>query len=273
MCQVLSVSRSSYYQWLHRPESNRRKKDKKLIKEIKRIHKECYQTYGSRRMKAQLNIDGFSCSKDRVRRLMNENGIFSKLRRKYKATTQSNHNYPLAPNLLKQDFTADRPNQKWVGDLTYIATDEGWLYLAGVEDLYHRKLIGWSFSSRMKKQLTIDAIHQAMGRERPQNGLIFHSDRGSQYAAYDYQDILRKHGIRQSMSAKGNCYDNASMESFFSTLKKDLIYGNKFKTRKEAIMVIVEYIETFYNCKRLHSSLGNMSPMEYEQLFKEKQAA
>lgn len=151
---------------------------------------------------------------------MNENGIFSKLRRKYKATTQSNHNYPLAPNLLKQDFTADRPNQKWVGDLTYIATDEGWLYLAGVEDLYHRKLIGWSFSSRMKKQLTIDAIHQAMGRERPQNGLIFHSDRGSQYAAYDYQDILRKHGIRQSMSAKGNCYDNASMEINSRHVKK-----------------------------------------------------
>ncbi len=224
-------------------------------------------------MKAQLNKDGFPCSKDRVSRLMRENGIFSKLRRKYKATTQSNHNYPVVENLLNQDFKADNPNQKWVGDLTYIATDEGWLYLAGIEDLYHRKLVGWSFSSRMKKQLTLDAFHQAIGRECPESGLIFHSDRGSQYAAYDYQDALRKHGIRQSMSAKGNCYDNAPMESFFSTLKKDIIYGKHFRTREEAIIFIVEYIETFYNCRRLHSSLGNMSPLEFEQYSKKVKAA
>ena len=224
-------------------------------------------------MKSQLDKDGYSCGKDRVRRLMSEYGIYSRLRKKYKATTQSNHHYPVVENLLKQDFSATEPHQKWVGDMTYIATEEGWLYMAGIEDLYHRKLVGWSFSSRMKKQITIDAIHQAIGRERPEGGLIFHSDRGSQYAAYDYQETLRKHGIRQSMSAKGNCYDNASMESFFSTLKKDIIYGMKFKARREAIQLIVEYIETFYNCRRLHSSLNNMSPMEFEQFNKKLTAA
>lgn len=266
MCQVFKVSRSAYYDWLKRPESNRKKDDNKILIEIKRVHKESYETYGIRRVKAQLEKDGIKCGKNRVARLMRENGIYSRLRRKYKATTNSKHNYPVAPNLLNQDFTAKNPNEKWVGDLTYIPTDEGWLYMAGVEDLFQRKVVGWAFGSRITKELAITALEQGVGREQPQAGLIFHSDRGSQYAAYDYQDTLRKYGIIQSMSRKGNCYDNACMESFFSTLKKDAIYGRKFKTREEAKLFIIEYIETFYNCKRLHSTLGNMSPMEYERV-------
>ena len=267
MCQVLKVSRSSYYNWLRRPLSTHQKEDGILVEKMRRIHKESYKTYGIRRIKAKLNKEGISCGKNRIARLMRENGVFSRLRRKYKATTDSNHRLPVAPNLLDQDFTSDRPNLKWVGDITYIPTDEGFLYLAGIEDLFQRKVVGWSLGSRITKELTIDALEQAVGRENPGDGLIFHSDRGSQYAAYAYQEVLGKYCIGQSMSRKGNCYDNACMESFFSTLKKDIIYGRRFKTREEAKLAIIEYIETFYNCHRLHSALGNMSPMEYERQY------
>jgi len=274
MCQVLEVSRSSYYGWLKRPASVHQKEDKILVEKMWRIHKESYKTYGIRRIKAKLNKEGISCGKNRVARLMRENGIFSRLRRKYKATTNSNHRLPVAPNILNQDFTADRPNKKWVGDITYIPTDEGFLYLAGIEDLFQRKVVGWSLGSRITKELTISALEQAAVRENPGDGLIFHSDRGSQYAAYAFQDVLYKYHIRQSMSRKGDCYDNACMESFFSTLKKDIIYGRRFKTREEAKLAIIEYIETFYNCHRLHSTLGNMSPMEYErQYYYQKEVA
>ena len=267
MCQVLEVSRSSYYNWLKRLPSTHQKEDNILVEKMRRIHKESYKTYGIRRIKAKLNKEGISCGKNRVARLMRENGIFSRLRRKYKATTNSNHRLPVAPNLLDQDFTADKPNTKWVGDITYIPTDEGFLYLSGIEDLFQRKVVGWSLGNRITKELTISSLEQAVGRENPGDGLIFHSDRGSQYAAYDYQEVLSKYCIRQSMSRKGNCYDNACMESFFSTLKKDIIYGRRFKTREEAKLAIIEYIETFYNCHRLHSTLGNMSPMEYERQY------
>lgn len=267
MCQVLEVSKSSYYDWLKRPPSMHQKEDKILIEKMRRIHKESYKTYGIRRIKAKLNKEGISCGKNKVARLMRENGIFSRLRRKYKATTNSNHRLPVAPNLLNQDFTADKPNKKWVGDITYIPTNEGFLYLAGIKDLFQRKVVGWSLGDRITKELTISSLEQAVGRENPGESLIFHSDRGSQYAAYAFQDVLHKYHIRQSMSRKGDCYDNACMESFFSTLKKDIIYGNKFKTREEAKLVIIEYIETFYNCCRLHSTLGNMSPMEYERQY------
>jgi putative transposase len=267
MCQVLEVSRSSYYDWLRRPASRHQKEDSVLLEKMRRIHKESYKTYGIRRIKAKLNKESIFCGKNRIARLMRENGIFSRLRRKYKATTHSNHHLPIAPNLLDQDFTADRPNKKWVGDITYIPTDEGFLYFSGIEDLFQRKLVGWSLGDRITQELTLKALEQAVGRENPGEGLIFHSDRGSQYAAYAYQEILGKYCIRQSMSRKGNCYDNACMESFFSTLKKDIIYGRRFKTREEAKLVIIEYIETFYNCHRLHSTLGNMSPIEYERQY------
>ena len=206
------------------------------------------------------------------RRLMRENNIYSCLRKKFKVTTNSNHSYPVAPNLVEQDFTATKPNEIWLGDITYIPTEEGWLYLAVVEDVFNRKVVGWSMDKKMTRDLTIAAIGQAIGRQHPGKGLIFHSDRGVQYAAYDYQNTLRENGIIQSMSRKGNCYDNACMESFYS-LKKDLIYRRRFKTRQEAKLAIVEYIETFYNSRRLHSKLGYKSPNEYEQEYYQKIAA
>ncbi len=198
---------------------------------------------------------------------MSENGLVSVHKIKYKATTNSKHNYPVAPNLLQKDFSADAPLQKWAGDITYIPTEEGWLYLAAIKDLYHKKVVGWALGSRMTKQLTITALDQAIHRERPKKGLIFRSDRGSQYAAYNYQDKLREYGIRQSMSAKGDCFDNAPMESFFATIKKELIHRRRFRTREQAKIAIINYIETWYNPKRNHSSLGDMSPMEFERYY------
>ena len=216
-----------------------------------------------RRVTAQLNKEGVSCGKTRVGRLMRENNIYCKTRKKYKATTNSKHNYPVAPNLLEQDFETDKPNKKYVGDITYIWTDEGWIYLAGVEDLFNRELIGWKISDRMTVDITLSAMDMAIGRRAPEEGLIFHSDRGSQYAANAYRYLLKNNGILQSMSRKGNCFDNACAESFFSSLKKDVIYGNRFRTRSEARRVIINYIEGFYNSRRLHSSLGYKSPREY----------
>ncbi len=267
MCHVLGVSRSGYYSWFKRPKSEKKKSDEAMVIEIKRVYHQSYETYGARRIKARLEKEGIKCGKNRVSRLMRENGICSRLKRKYKATTNSNHRYPVAPNLLNQDFTADRPNEKWVGDLTYIWTDEGWIYLAAVEDLFHKEVIGWAFGSRITKEVTIEAIKMAIGKESPSEGLIFHSDRGSQYAAYAYQDILRENNINQSMSRKGNCYDNAVIESFFSSLKKDRIYGKKFRTREDAKSSVIEYIELFYNSRRLHSSLGYNSPREFKEKY------
>jgi putative transposase len=267
MCLILKVKRSTYYQWLVRPESCRKKEDVILSQKIKVIHENSYRTYGQRRIKVQLQKDGITCCQKRVKRLMDENGIFSKHKVKFKSTTNSNHNFPIAPNILNQDFSTDAPNEKWVGDITYIPTDEGWLYLAAIEDLFTKKVTGWAFSNRMTKELTISAINQAITREHPKGGIIFHSDRGSQYAAYAYQNLLKKNNILQSMSRKGNCFDNACAESFFATLKKDIVSGEKFKTREHAKIKIIEYIETFYNCKRIHSSISDMSPIEFEKSY------
>ena len=266
MCQVLKVSRSSYYNWLKRPASKRQKEDKILVEKMRGIHKESYKTYGIRRIKVKLNKEGISCGKNRVARLMRKNGIFSRLRRKYKATTHSNHRLPVAPNILNQDFKANKPNKKWVGDITYIPTDEGFLYLAGIEDLFHRKVVGWSLKDRMTQELTINALKQAVGRENPGDGLIFHSDRGSQYAAYAYQETLDKYGIRQSMSRKGNCYDNACVESFFARLKIECMYPKKFVNRAQAELDIFKYVEVFYNRVRRHSTLNYLSPADFERL-------
>ena len=265
MCKVLDIKRSSYYAWLKRPPSERKIRNEKIVTEIKRIHKESYGTYGARRVKAQLNSDGIECGKNRVSKLMKENNISSKITRKFKATTYSNHNYNVAPNLLKQNFNVDAPKTSYVGDITYIATDEGWLYLATVVDLFNREIVGWSMNSTMTRKLVMDAFNAAMLKDNPEEGFIFHSDRGVQYASYDYQDLLRENGCKQSMSAKGCCYDNACAESFFSSLKKDMLYGRKFKTRAEAKSVIVEYIELFYNSRRLHSTLGYRSPKDFKK--------
>ncbi len=273
MCQVFEVSRSAYYDWLKRPVSFKQQKDQILTIEIREIFHESRKTYGHRRIKKALKRKGIKCSNRRVSRLMQEDGLVCRQKRKFKATTNSKHHFPIAPNLLKKNFQAKTLNEKWAGDITYIPTDEGWLYLAAVEDLFTRKVVGWALDSRMTKQLTLDAIEQSIKRERPSEGLIFHSDRGSQYAAYAYQDKLEACGIRQSMGAKGDCYDNASMESFFATLKKELIHGRRFKSRSEARLAIIEYIETWYNSRRIHSSLGYMSPVEFERAQSRSQAA
>lgn len=265
MCIVLEIKRSSYYAWLKRPAAKRKKDDSVLVKEIKRVYKDSDGTYGARRVKAQLKKDGINCGKNRVSRLMKENNISSKLRRKYKATTYSNHNLNVAPNLLKQDFKVNTPNRVYVGDITYIGTGEGWLYLATVVDLFNREVVGWSMDLTMTRKLIIDAFNAAVDKENPEEGLIFHSDRGVQYASYDYQDLLREKGFLQSMSAKGCCYDNACAETFFASLKKDKLYGHKYKTRAAARMAIVEYIELFYNPRRLHSTLEYKSPREYKK--------
>lgn len=267
MCKVLDIKRSSYYAWLKRPPSERKIRNEKIVTEIKRIHKESYGTYGARRVKAQLNAYGIECGKNRVSKLMKENNISSKITRKFKATTYSNHNYNVAPNLLKQNFNVDAPKTAYVGDITYISTDEGWLYLATVVDLFNREIVGWSMNSTMTRKLVMDAFNAAILKDNPEEGFIFHSDRGVQYASYDYQDLLRESGCKQSMSAKGCCYDNACAESFFSSLKKDMLYGRKFKTRSEAKSVIVEYIELFYNSRRLHSTLGYKSPKDFKKEY------
>jgi len=204
---------------------------------------------------------------------MDENGIYSRLTKKFKQTTNSKHNYPIAPDLLQRNFKTASPNTKWVGDITYIATDEGYLYLAAVEDLFDNQVVGWSISDRMKTELTISALNMAVTKEKPTDGLIFHSDIGSQYAAYSYQNRLKDCNIRQSMSRKGNCFDNACAESFFATLKKDIIHGKKYKTKEEAKIKIIEYIEMFYNSNRLSNKLGFKSPKQYRKEYEMRKSA
>ena len=268
MCHILEVGRSSYYDWANRPLSQLEIEDTDIKRKISQIFIESDSTYGHRRIKKSLRKKyQIKCSNERVRRLMRELNLVAIQTRKFKATTNSKHSLPVAPNLLQQDFTAQVPCRKWVGDITYVPTGEGWLYLATVIDLFSRKVVGWAISKRMTKQLVIDAMKIAIANERPAAGLIFHSDRGSQYASYDFQDLLREHQIRQSMSAKGDCYDNACAESFFATIKKDLIHRRHFSTRSQATLAMVNYIVSWYNPKRIHSTLGDLSPMEFEQEY------
>jgi putative transposase len=266
MCQLLDVTRSAFYSWLNRPKSQHKTTDEELYKKILQVYLQFHQRYGSLRITRHLHNEGVCCNKKRVARLMHEHNLKAKGRRKFKATTNSKHNYPVAPNLLNQNFSVQRPNQVWVADITYIATDEGWLYLAAVLDLYSRKIVGWAMDSTMTRQLVIDAFKQAIGRRKPLTGLIHHSDRGSQYASTEYQKLLKKHHCNSSMSRKGNCYDNACMESFWGTLKRELVYYERYKTREQAKSSIFQYIELFYNRYRLHSKLGYKSPYDFEIL-------
>lgn len=265
MCQVLRVSRSGYYTWLSRPESDRSKSSSRLLSEIRIVHKRNRRRYGSPRITAELKESGLVCGENRVARLMRLNGICAKRRRKYRVTTDSKHNLPVAPNLLDRQFTVDRPNAVWVSDITYIRTSEGWLYLAAIVDLYSRMVVGWSMGNRINVQLTLDALKQAIGRRHPQPGLIHHSDRGRQYAAGDYQDMLKDNKMVCSMSRKGDCWDNAPMESFFATLKTELIYREQLETQEEVKTRVFEYIEMFYNRERRHSSLGFKNPVDFER--------
>ena len=265
MCRVLRVSSGGYYDWRGRPQSTRAARHDALVVSVKAIHGEVKARYGSPRIHAELAARGEPCCVNTVARLMRREGIAAKTKRKFRVTTDSNHDRPVAENVLGRQFEPEAPNQSWSSDITYVATDEGWLYLAAVEDLYSRRIVGWSMSSRIDSRLVVDALEMALAGGRPGAGLVVHSDRGSQYASEHYQGLLARHGITCSMSRRGNCWDNAPMESFFASLKKELIRGEIFATREEARASIFEYIEVFYNRTRRHSSLGYKSPAEYEK--------
>lgn len=267
MCQVLGVSKSGYYEWKTRPLSDQEKRHQKLTIQVKRIFIRKKRRYGSPKITKELLQKGWKVSERKVTRIMQENGLRSKTVKKHKATTNSNHTYPVYPNLLNQQFYASKPGAVWVSDITYVWTQEGWLYLATVMDLYARRIIGWHMSHRMTKDLTIQALQRAMNHLPPKPGLIHHSDRGSQYAATAYQAMLRSHGIRTSMSRKGNCYDNACIESFHSIIKKELIFHEKYRTREEAKKSIFDYIMTFYNYERIHSAIYYFTPLQYEKRY------
>jgi putative transposase len=264
MCQVIGASRSGYYRWKKLPYGKRQKENEKILMEIKESHKNSRRVYGSPRITDELQAKGIVCSRNRVARIMKVHGIFAKTAKKFKATTNSNHNLPVAENLLNQNFTAEKPNTVWVSDITYIWTLEGWLYLAVILDLYSRQVIGWAMSNRMTSGLVIKALYQAIGRRKPGIGCVFHSDQGVQYASADFRDVLKAYSFIQSMSRKGNCYDNAVAESFFHTLKIEHVYDYRYETRAEATQSIFEYIEMFYNRQRRHSSLGYRSPVSFE---------
>ena len=265
MCRLLSVSRGGYYDWRDRPTPPRTEADKDLGQAIRRIYDDHKGRIGSPRITWALRNEGRRVGKNRVARLMRQKALRAKAARKYKATTHSEHNWPVAPNLLNQDFSAQRPNQKWVADITYLATDEGWLYLAVVLDLYARKVVGWAMSERMTAKLTCDALRMALWRRKRPQGVIVHSDRGSQYCAHDTRRLLKTHGLIASMSKKGDCYDNAAMESGNHSLKVEAIHGKRLSARQEARNPVFEYIEIHYNRKRLHSGLGYLSPEAFEQ--------
>ena len=264
MCNVLAVSKSGYYDWLKRPMSDRDQNNKRLLSNVYKIFSDTKSRYGYRKVYYHLKSNGTKCNKKSVALIMRKNRLFSKVKKKVKATTNSNHNLPISDNILDRRFSASHPNRLWVGDISYIPTKEGWLYLATTIDLYSRKIVGWSVSDRMTSNLVEDAFLMAIWARKPGPGLIFHSDRGSQYASLSFQKLLSNNRARSSMSRKGNCWDNAVAESFFKTIKSELIYHHKFNTREEARESIFEYIETFYNCKRLHSSLNYMSPQQFE---------
>lgn len=263
MCRVLGVSKSRYYDWTSREVNLRKTEDERLLARIKEVFKKSKKTYGSRRVHKHLVIEGETCSRRRVERLMRKNGIRPKVKKRFVVTTDSNHDLPVADNLLDRDFEVEEPNRTWVSDITYIPTDEGWLYLAGVVDLYNREVVGWSMSEKIDRYLVIAALDMATGRKKPFPGLVAHSDRGSQYASFDYQKILTKHGMLCSMSNKGDPWDNAVMESFFGSLKTELVHNRRYHTREEARRDIFEYIELFYNRVRLHSALGYLSPVQF----------
>lgn len=264
LCEAVGVSRSAYYAWRCSAPSAREQANERVLAEIRAIHVENEARYGSPRMVDELRDRGHAIGKHRVARLMRENGLWARIRRRFRHTTDSRHKLPIAPNLLGQRFTATAPNQAWVGDITYIWTAEGWAYLAVLLDLYSRRVVGWALRKSLNRELAVSALQHALTCRQPPPGLTHHTDRGSQYASHEYRALLDEHGLRCSMSAAGNCYDNAVAESFFATLKKELVHGCAFETRSEAYDAISDYIENYYNAKRRHSAAGNQSPIDFE---------
>lgn len=271
LCRHLGVSRSGYYAWATRPECERKRRDRSLHLEVAAVHQESRGTYGAPRVHAELKARGQRVARKRVARLMRQAGLRGRARRRFVRTTDSAHHHPVAPNTLERNFHPGQPHRTWVGDITYVWTDEGWLYLAVLLDLFSRKVVGWAMGERIDRGLVLSALDMALlGRPAPQ---LHHSDRGSQYASEDYRRLLEERGIGCSMSRKGNCWDNAVAESFFSTLKLELVYVTRFKTREAAKHSLFEYIEVFYNRKRRHSALGYVSPVEYERMAATKRLA
>lgn len=264
LCRVLELSRSGYHKWLKAKPSPRGRENSRLAAEIRGVHRTSRERYGSPRIHAELRARGRLVSKKRVARIMRENRLKARPKRKFRCTTDSAHALPVAPNLLDQNFTVNEPNQVWVGDITYIWTLEGWMYLAVLIDLYSRTVVGWALSERMTRGLALDALAMAVARRRPGRGLLHHTDRGSQYASDEYQVALQANGMVCSMSRKGNCWDNAVAESFFATLKKELVHDTLFFSRAIARAHVFEFIEVFYNRQRRHSSLNYMTPAHFE---------
>lgn len=274
LSRAFGVSRSGYYAWANGSPSARAQADERLKVAIKAVHNQSRETYGPLRMQPELAAQGFEAGRDRIARLRRELSLRCKQKRKFKATTNSNHDLPVAENLLNQTFAPTRPNEAWVTDITYIQTGEGWLYLAGVKDVFTCEIVGYAMSERMTQALTAQALWRAATNKRPAPGLIHHSDRGSQYCAHDYRKLVEQFGMQASMSRKGNCYDNAPMESFWGSLKNELVHHHRYATRAAAQAAIQEYIESFYNRQRRHSRLGNVPPALFAEFFsKQPQAA
>ena len=267
MCHVLGVQRSGYYAWRKQPMSAQKMANEKLTEKIREVHQESRETYGSPRVYRELKAQGQTCSENRVAKLMREHNIRAKTRRKFKVTTRRDKSHPVVGNVLKQQFRAERPDQIWLSDITYINTREGWLYLAAIMDLFSRRIVGWAMAERITSELTCEALRMGLRQRQPKSGLIHHSDRGAQYTADSFQALLRVHDIQPSMSGKGNPYDNAPMESFFGRLKTELVHHYDYQTRQEARMSLFEHIEGFYNLRRLHSALGYVSPVAFEQAY------
>jgi putative transposase len=266
MCSVLDVSQSGYHAWKTRVTSPRRRQDLVLSAHVRAAFHASRETYGSPRLVLELKERGFAAGRRRTARLMRENGLCARQKRRFVHTTDSAHAFPIAPNLIGQCFDAQGPNEKWASDITYVWTREGWLYLAVVIDLYARRVIGWEASERMQAQLPLSALKKALAMRKVRPGLIHHSDRGSQYCSIAYRAKLEDNGIAASMSGKGNCYDNAMVESFFKTLKTELVWRTRYNTRSEAVSAIASYIDGFYNPSRRHSALGYLSPVQFERL-------
>ena len=264
-CRVLQVTRSGYYAWLARGPSGRQRRRWDLTERITRVHADHRGVYGSPRVYHTLRAAGVAVCENTVAKIMQEEGLRAKAKRRFvPRTTDSNHENPIAANLLNRHFEADQPNRKWVVDITYVRTDEGWLYLAGVLDLCSRKIVGWSMKDHLGWELVGEALAMSLTHRRPGRGMLHHSDRGTQYTCDEYRRLLARHGITASMSATGNCYDNAAMESFWATLKTELVHHERYATRAQAPRSIFEYIEMFYNRQRIHSSLGYVSPETFE---------
>ena len=265
LCSLLEVSRSGYYAWCVRPPSQRTLADRELTEDIRNIHESSEQRYGSPRIQEELAANDTHVGRKRVARLMRENGLSARIKRRFVKTTDSKHDFPIAPNLLQRDFTADAPNEVWVGDITYLDTREGWLYLAVLIDLYSRRVVGWAMSERLDTALAMGALNMALARRKPPRGLTHHTDRGCQYASHDYRRLLRGIGAKCSMSRKGDCWDNAVAESFFASLRKELTNRVDFLDRDAARSSVFEYIEAFYNRVRRHSTIDYKSPNDFER--------